>query len=159
MHAAVGHKPRKVTIYAPQDREDNTSLHPAVANANVGGALRQEEVDLVSVDSWLEANRDYVDSTKIKFIKIDVQGFEFDVIKGAEKLLRQNVKTGLTIEAEYSATLITKGGGDPLAMLHFMDDLGYQIHGTADPSLITKERFAEMAKRGGQDDFVFTPKP
>jgi hypothetical protein len=80
VHAAVGYVPPgtdawpKVTIYAPTNREDNTSLHPSVANANVGGALASEQTDLVSVDLWLKANAQYVNARHVRFIKIDVQG-------------------------------------------------------------------------------------
>lgn len=54
------------------------------------------EIETTDLDSFLaEGDVSYVD-----FIKLDVEGAEFDVLKGAEKVLRSSV-IGLSVEVEF----------------------------------------------------------
>lgn len=59
------------------------------------------------------------------FIKIDTQGYEYNVIKGGEK----TVKTAKVIQTELSLTELYTGQKLFLEMLNYVQDLGFTIWG------------------------------
>jgi len=78
----VGNVCNKIQILLPQ--EEGVFLHGLshVAHSNSSEKGLLEEVDAITLD-------DYFSSIKIKinFIKCDVEGYEFNVLKGAKKIL------------------------------------------------------------------------
>lgn len=65
-------------------------------------------------------------ASDVKFVKVDVQGFEELVLRGAVAFLRAHV-SHVRLEAEFAPRMIRMRGGDPMAMLHFMHELGYRF--------------------------------
>ncbi len=57
------------------------------------------------------------------YMKIDVQGFEMLVLKGAEKILNQVV----AMELELSLAQLYQGGPLFIDMLNYMEDLGFMV--------------------------------
>lgn len=44
-----------------------------------------QDIELISLDGWAEA--EMADAERVRFVKVDTQGFEFDVLSGASSLL------------------------------------------------------------------------
>jgi len=79
---AVGDKDRKSLIYV-----SNQSNRSAMERNLVGGDIvGVEEVDVVSVDSFLK------DKHIPNLIRMDVEGYEYQIIKGMTKTLKENEK-------------------------------------------------------------------
>jgi len=68
---------------------------------------------------------DYLGDTKIDFIKIDIEGFESEAIKGMSELLQRtnNVK----IMIEFNPYLLKKSGIEPIELLELLNDFGFNI--------------------------------
>ena len=62
--------------------------------------------------------------TVAQALKIDVQGFELHVLRGAERLLKEN-KGRLLVRLEFDPNLLRAAGTDPQHVLDFMKNLGY----------------------------------
>lgn len=82
-------------------------------------------------------------SKPIKFIKIDVEGFEYRVLKGLEKTLKTwnpivvtEVSWKPVVKTEESRNCADNVATNPLEIYHFMKKLGYLPYG-----LTTKRRF------------------
>ena len=65
---------------------------------------------------------------KVQNLKVDVQGFELHVLRGAERILKEN-KGRLHVRIEYVADLLKLAGTNPPDVLTFMEDLGYKMTG------------------------------
>lgn len=77
----------------------------------------RESVTLKKMDDVLKKER------HISFIKIDVEGFEYEVLKGAENILRQHKPV---ILFEYSPFLYKSINEDlPYKILSYLNDIGY----------------------------------
>src|SRR5207237_7736829 len=74
-----------VDIYIPKERFDNASLDKICSDMNVRkGNILTEEVRMISIDSWYENSDKAVDPKLCNFFKIDVQGFEYEVLLGVK---------------------------------------------------------------------------
>ena len=58
--------------------------------------------------------------------RIDVQGYELLVLKGAERILREN-KGRIRLRFEYDEGLLRAAGTNPEDLLDYMKGLGYEI--------------------------------
>ena len=89
-NVAVGQEPGSLPIsYEPQGGSRNASFVPDGA----GSITRQ--VPVVRLDDYIFRN--ISEPERIKFIKIDVEGFEFPVLLGAEKYFAQTASRPLII--------------------------------------------------------------
>ena len=95
-HLALSNKNVEVEIYVPEC-PDNSSLSQAAAVSNMKGKeFKGEKVDAVRFDDWIMEHPDFID---VGFIKIDVQGAEFDVLSGAKDFLSS--ASGISMIVEY----------------------------------------------------------
>jgi FkbM family methyltransferase len=120
-HAACGSAPGMATLHvSPEDR--NSGL----------GTLRDDlhestgiEVPVVRVDDACRRHRLEPD-----LIKIDVEGFEPEVVEGCGYLLEQRVPARLIIE-------LSAGRGDPAPVIDRLRDCGYRARGIRDDGSLT----------------------
>jgi FkbM family methyltransferase len=63
---------------------------------------------------------------KIDFIKMDVQGWEWEAIRGMEATLQRNPAIG--IHFEFWPAGLRRSGCEPLELLRFLSRQGFQIH-------------------------------
>ena len=78
------------------------------------------EKSLQSLDSLLDDNPGFLQS---EFLKLDVQGYELEVLKGASKLL-SHVEF---VYLEASLIQVNSGCPDILEVLNFMRDKGFKL--------------------------------
>jgi FkbM family methyltransferase len=109
---AVGHQEEEKILY--QYASKNTGRH-SLLPVNEG---KQLIVKVVRLDEYLK--RIGISIQKVKFIKIDVEGYEYLALQGAGSLLESTP----VIFAEYSPGLLKKSSMDPLQVLNLL----YQHH-------------------------------
>ena len=108
---ALGNADENIMLRIPKSKKGWTSNGASVANINLNLG-KEFSVTMRKIDSLNIEN--------IGLIKIDVEGFEMDVLRGAEKTIRIQKPT-LIIENEIVHT------ADPFEVFDFMKKIGYQI--------------------------------
>lgn len=98
-------------------------------NMSLEPTPNSREVKAVTIDDFIEFHQ----ISKVDFIKIDVEGFEYKVLRGAVKSI-QKFKPLLFIELidEY----LKKKGSSASQLVQFVSSLGYNVFDADDMSLI-----------------------
>jgi len=122
INALVGDKNSPTEWVYVTDRTDNAAATKAQATKSVGNSEIQFEqpAHMIKLDNFFPSG------TKVQNMKIDVRGFELHVLRGAERLLKEN-KGSLQVRFEYDEGLFKAAGTNPPDVLKFMEDLGYKI--------------------------------
>jgi FkbM family methyltransferase len=130
---AVSNKTKKQKIYIPYC-SDNTSFNKDVAISNMKYSKEyiEENVNCTTFDDWVKTNK----NLNIGFIKIDVQGFEKEVLEGMSNFLENCNDVYIYLEWDES---LTKGSGNSL------DDL---------ENILTKNNF-ELRESFKNDKFFY----
>jgi len=84
--------------------------------------IKEESVDVLTLDEFYSSNN--IDAKRI-FLKIDVQGFEMNVLKGAEMLLKSNI-IGLKIETSIVKQYVDEV--DIFDVLPFLLERDFAVH-------------------------------
>jgi len=88
---ALGASPGKAELFLVEGTEDYcNSLRPPAVNAET----RRVFVNVTTLDEFLSATA----LTDVDFVKLDVEGAELDVLKGASNLLRQSLRPIFLVE-------------------------------------------------------------
>jgi FkbM family methyltransferase len=88
---ALGASPGKAELFLVEGMEDYcNSLRPPAVNAET----RRVPVNVATLDDFLSSTC----LTDVQFIKLDVEGAELDVLKGASNLLRQSSRPVFMVE-------------------------------------------------------------
>jgi FkbM family methyltransferase len=92
--AAVGREPGVMTMY--RDRQGSTlaSLYPRDIQHHGHHLEDRIEVPVVRLDDFVEAN----DIGTLAYLKLDVEGHELEVLRGAARLLEDNRVYGLAFQ-------------------------------------------------------------
>jgi hypothetical protein len=61
----------------------------------------------------------------VDFVKVDIQGSEFEAVRGMERLLRET--PGIRMLIEFCPYLLRRAGEDPGAFLRFLESLGLRV--------------------------------
>ena len=110
---ALSDKSTQQTLYLyPSKNRGRHSLLPINAD-------KQVEVTTTTVDTFVEEQG--IDVSRIKFMKIDVEGYEYFVLKGAHRVL----SSVAWLHTEYSPGYMRKGGIDPKEFIDLV--LGYEF--------------------------------
>lgn len=88
-----------------------------IGRYNKGGEAKIEQVQIVTLDS---AIRD--DPAKSIFLKIDVQGFEKEVLEGAMEVLKRTIALYLELPVQH----LYQGSWTFRDAINFIDDLGFE---------------------------------
>ncbi|MEM8894112.1 MAG: FkbM family methyltransferase [Bacteroidota bacterium] len=99
-------------------KKSNTGRH-SMLEINTGDSI---DVKTVSFDDFLKEQQ--IDVSKVKFLKIDIEGFEYYAFKGGSQLLGSLPY----IIAEYSPGYMRKGGVDPADLIQLMKAHNYSPH-------------------------------
>lgn len=83
--------------------------------------VKRINVPCVTLDSIFMSQ----DFDRVDLIKIDAEGADFEVIKGAQKTLK---KYHPVLFVEFAERVLIKFGTTPIEMLRFLRQLGYEAH-------------------------------
>lgn len=111
---ALGHKPGVMKLYRCQVNSGDNRL----AKSRHPGWFEEVEVHVAPLDSILDA-------TRIDFVKIDVQGWEYQVFLGMERILRES--PGVKIFFEYWPLGLKSAGCQPADCLGYLRSLGFSL--------------------------------
>ena len=113
---AVGDKHGRATLY----QSDDPGRHRIFPQTKAKG---QVQVELTSLDKY------FIDSNlvdKINFIKIDIEGLEFSVLKGMENILKNNKK--IKILFEFMPKNIMETGFMPIELLNYLTLYDFKLY-------------------------------
>jgi FkbM family methyltransferase len=113
VRAAVGSKTRKLKLYVSDDM--NVDHH----TYDNGEARRAVEVECVALDDYLATMR------AVDFVKIDIQGFDCEAIRGARELLKRSLNVKLL--GELWPFGLKKSGTLPSSYLQLLKDMGFSV--------------------------------
>lgn len=109
---AVGPKTEKLKIYTSKELNvDHRTYKPEEYDKEI-------EIDAVSID-------DYLKGEKVAFIKMDIQGFEMEAIKGMKETLKSNPK--VKIISEFWPYGLRKAGSSVTDYYKLLQDLNFKI--------------------------------
>jgi FkbM family methyltransferase len=115
---AAYYENKTMTIYAPV-HDDCTSLSSDLAET--GGPIRLVRTQTVILDELLEKQKI---QDRVRFIKIDVQGFEYNVLKGLKQTLALPQEKHVLLE--WDENFMQKTGINPVEITTFFNSLGFQ---------------------------------
>ena len=123
-HAAVGD-------HAGVARLDINEAHIADHRVGIDGksswagrtGTRSEVVPLLTLDDYFENT---LAREPVSFIKIDVQGHELKVLKGARKLLSANPAAAIALE--YDPVRLREVGDSPESLLAYLSTQGMKLY-------------------------------
>jgi FkbM family methyltransferase len=108
----------------------NVTLHPVALGAVEGSVSMHTTVDSTG-DSWVKGageipmhTLDRFDLGPVDFIKIDVEGYEENVLRGAECTI---VRDRPVICVEQKRDMASRFGLQPLGAVKFLQSLGYRV--------------------------------
>ena len=114
----------KVTLFSPENETNKTSALCSLIDRNVfhtwnDAVVEKYEVSCITVDDYCEEKK----IKKIDYLKVDVEGFEFEVFKGAKKSFENGIiRAG---QFEYGETF--KEANVKLSeVVTFLDNYGYK---------------------------------
>jgi FkbM family methyltransferase len=120
---ALGDMEGTITLNLAGNSASSSVLPMLPSHANAAPESRyvgSENVDLRTLDSIA---KDFVAQAERVFLKLDVQGFEYKVLQGAEKFLGQVVG----IQIELSLVPLYEGEHLFKPMLHDLEERGYDL--------------------------------
>ena len=130
VRGAVGAVEGNATLYVPtSDWTDNAALGVAAAEylKDVIGKSEPVEVRVYTLDSFASKYLSDEDVARIAFVKVDVQGFETNVIRGGKKLFSR-LSPGTLITTEHEMNLIGAAGFKEHEDVDALVALGYSVH-------------------------------
>ncbi|CAN5668279.1 hypothetical protein BH18ACT13_BH18ACT13_01700 [soil metagenome] len=116
-------------------RESESKLYHAadMGVRSLHGAGRPiAEVPVISFDEWVTEAR----IRRLDLVKIDVEGSEYDVLRGMQKSIRAYGPRLLVIEVVPAH--LERSGASPQLVEEFLNNEGYQAHGPAISTIATR---------------------
>ena len=113
---AVGDKHGRTTLYQ-SDHPGKHRIFPQTEQAK-----GQVQVELTNLDNYFDS--DMID--KINFIKIDVEGLEFSVLKGMKNILKNSKKIKILFEFMPENTM--EVGFTPIELLNYLTSNDFKLY-------------------------------
>lgn len=118
--AAVGDKDGEIEIWQNAGHHADHRVLTEQFKKQLTGAIQVQKTPLITIDNFLHENAAL---TAVKFIKIDVQGYELAVCKGMEKTLAAN--PDCVIALEYCPSIMTELGYHAHELLQFLQNKNF----------------------------------
>lgn len=149
-HQGMYQVPCIMPLHIPLNLSCLSSVYPRKCYARLTGRVDTKQVKMNSVDNFL-AEEKTVD--KIDFLKIDTEGAELDVLKGATKALKDHkIKT---VQFEY-------GGTYPDAkttlkqVFQFLTDFGYHVFRITEKGVIPMLQWQDQYENYQYSNYLAT---
>ncbi len=142
----VGDAPGMITLH--RYKSSNNGRHTLLEGSTSGGTV---EVPVVRLDAFWETHR--LGERRIRFMKVDVEGFEIFVLRGAQALLTRCDR--LVLEYNPESLPIAKLPPSALPELLQAADLTAQVF---EPTGLRAVSFEELASATHQRDLLLTPR-
>ena len=113
---AVGDKHGRTTLYQ-SDHPGKHRIFPQTEQAK-----SEIQVELTNLDNYFDS--DMID--KINFIKIDVEGLEFSVLKGMKNILKNSKKIKILFEFMPENTM--EAGFTPIELLNYLTSNDFKLY-------------------------------
>ena len=128
VEAAVSDFDGTTEIFVPVTEQgeqgDNSALAAGAATANVGGASKGTTVRVLKLDTWVAAHLTDAEVARVRLLKVDVQGSEARVVRGAASLLRR-LHGDAWVVMEHSGNLMSQSGVGGTEDVDEMQKLGF----------------------------------
>ncbi|MBK7858084.1 MAG: FkbM family methyltransferase [Archangiaceae bacterium] len=137
VHAAVGASDGTIELWRNDAHHGDHRIATDAFKRTAEGAVHT--VPLVSLDRYVTG--------PVSFVKIDVQGFEAQVLEGMQRLLT----TPITIAIEYMPEAISALGFEPQAMLAALTRAGFELNALQVDGSLSRFEPSNLGERGYVD--------
>lgn len=134
IEAVCGEKEENSHLFSINDKETQDSR---VIGDNKDWRIISQK--MISLETILQNN-----AFKFVFCKIDTQGYEYKIIKGAEQYLTNN--SNWLIKCEFAPYWIEKQGGDPSLFLEYLI-INYEVHEMPKRILFQSKKISDFLLR------------
>lgn len=137
---AVGPKTEKIKIYTSKELNvDHRTYKPEQYDKEI-------EIDAVSID-------DYLKGAKVDFIKMDIQGFEMEAMKGMKETLKNNPNVKMI--SEFWPYGLKKAGSSLRDYFTLLKELNFKVELLKDNNLevLTLEKVLQLEPLGEEHYF------
>jgi FkbM family methyltransferase len=110
------------------------------SESHIGGGACGSEVEAVCLDSVFPANH-------IDILKIDVEGFEVEVLQGASELLSDRARGPRIIYVEVHPFAWPEVRRTSVSLLGLLGDFGYRVEDSSGKVIAQVERYGEIVAR------------
>jgi FkbM family methyltransferase len=142
---------------ALDDRE--RSLHLSDNEHNLGDlrTAHVEDRDPLAAPKWVvpaASGDDLFAGKSFDLVKIDTQGWEFEILLGLDGTLRRS--TGARIIAEFHPGILRDRGREPLEILARYREMGYDVRAVVhgEPSDLADTEILQVCRSGGSEGQV-----
>jgi FkbM family methyltransferase len=119
-NCAVSNMMEKVKIFIPQNGQyDNAALGKEISTMNVGGESETQEIISLPLDHLFKKGCPLI-------LKIDVQGYEFNVLEGATRMLSRCSETTFILTEVVESMMEIAVNKKTEDLVNFLDKLGYR---------------------------------
>ena len=134
---AVSNKNEKMKFYLSNDSSTRHSLHE-----NEYCRSSFIEVEAVALNDYFDAKQ------KVHFIKLDVEGAEFDALQGMSRLLQENEK--ITLVTEFTPDFLKNLNINPKDFINFLQENNFTLFNVNENSIdpFTLEKVSHYLKKG-----------
>jgi FkbM family methyltransferase len=120
----------------------NGSIGFEVSESTTAGRIKEYDdqtlkVNCVTLDSYFSEKL-----TKINFVKIDTEGFDWTVLEGMKNIISSNPEIKLMVE--FHSTLLNESGITPRKFLKIIEDFNFKIYDMG--GLLDKFEFLDSQK-------------
>lgn len=120
---AIGRYSGEVTINVAANSESSSILPMSTLHSDAAPTSRYMTTETVAMKSLDEAALAYLSPASVTYIKIDTQGFEAEVLAGANDVL----SLAVGVQLEMSLTELYKGQADYMDLIKFMTSTGFEL--------------------------------
>jgi FkbM family methyltransferase len=143
---ALGDSPGIATLH--RYRHSNNGRHTLLAGGNTSGGV--VDVPVNTLESFWTTNE--LGDRPIRFLKIDVEGFEYFVLRGAGELLNRCA----CVLLEYTPEALRRAGLEPASLVDLLIATKLKVRAFVDGTLIPMD-FGQLSSTDKQHDLLLTP--